>query len=197
MQQQISLPYKGGCRITNLYGAAAPAGVKYNTGRHEGLDLVGLGSKLIYACEGGTVVTVAYDRPGFGHFVVIKGNSGLYYFYCHLRFASTLKTGQSIATGALIGTEGATGQAHGAHLHLEIRRSRYDRSRTVDPCHVLKIEPKIGEVEKIEEYTDAKSSLEDLTQKDIIDSPEYWLKACEVVKNLDKLIIKLTNEILQ
>jgi len=53
--------------------------------------------------------------------------------YCHLKSASQLRVGDTVRLGDLIGVEGATGQAAGVHLHLEIYRGRVDRGEGANP----------------------------------------------------------------
>ena len=41
--------------------------------------------------------------------------------YAHL-LAATVRSGQPLAAGAMLGYEGSTGLSTGAHLHFEVRR---------------------------------------------------------------------------
>ncbi|ALJ20370.1 peptidoglycan DD-metalloendopeptidase family protein [Microbacterium sp. No. 7] len=52
---------------------------------------------------------------------------------CHLAAPSPLSRGDQVAAGAVVGAEGATGQAAGPHLHFELYRGRVDRGTGSDP----------------------------------------------------------------
>ena len=146
----MRLPYKGKCRITKLYGTKPPAGVTYRYGYHTGCDFVGVADKTIVACESGQVTANGYDSGGWGNYVKIKGaESGLTAIYCHMASRSVLAVGKLVAEGAVIGREGATGQATGSHLHLEFRKKPDDGSTAVNPCMVLGIVGQTGEVEEV------------------------------------------------
>lgn len=62
------------------------------------------------------------------------------------------------------------------------------------PGKNISIESIIKEVDKVEELTVVKA-LNILQEKEVISSPEYWIKATEVVKYLDKLIINMANKL--
>ena len=74
-------PYHSAFRITKLYGTKPPAGVTYSAGKHSGIDLVGIDDKIIRAVAGGTVYCSAFDEDGWGKYVVIKQDDGLYAIY--------------------------------------------------------------------------------------------------------------------
>lgn len=60
---------------------------------------------------------------------------------------------------------------------------------------VAAIKKYLGVGSKMPEIKDAKDAIELLCEEDIINSPEYWDKAVDVVKHLDTLIIKFANYI--
>lgn len=189
----MELPYKGRCRITKLFGTPPPIGVTYRHGYHTGLDLVGMDNKNIYACEGGKVIASGFDSGGWGNYIKVLGTqSGLCAIYCHLSRRDVL-AGEIVAATALIGCEGATGQVTGSHLHLEFRKDHTDGKTALDPCGVLGIKNLIGEAVKLEEFKTGQEVLTHWAKIELIDSPDYWLKALDIVKNLDKLLIKAAN----
>ena len=69
-----------------------------------------------YAITGGTVATFTDSTCGNG--LTLYGDDGARYTYCH---ASSLvvKSGR-VSPGTLLGFTGATGDATGAHLHLQV-----------------------------------------------------------------------------
>jgi murein DD-endopeptidase MepM/ murein hydrolase activator NlpD len=98
---------------------------------HEGVDIAGPRGTPVYAAAAGTVVTAACtstycDRdgnlnlPGYGNLVELDHGGGVHTRYGHLT-AYTVTVGQHVPAGALIGYQGATGNATGVHLHFEVR----------------------------------------------------------------------------
>jgi peptidoglycan hydrolase-like protein with peptidoglycan-binding domain len=72
----------------------------------------------VYAAKGGTARRVNETRCGYGY--TITASDGGSYTYCHLsRYVAG--SGVQVATGALIGYSGNTGNSSGPHLHLQIR----------------------------------------------------------------------------
>lgn len=102
----------------------------FKKGVHNGIDLVGTGYTLDYitAHSEGTVVAVrnnykTNDKYGssYGNYVKIKHN-GYYTLYAHMKYNSvTVKVGQKVSRGQVIGYMGNTGHSFGAHLHFEVR----------------------------------------------------------------------------
>lgn len=102
----------------------------FKKGVHNGIDLVGTGYTLDYitAHSEGTVVAVrnnykTNDKYGcsYGNYVKIKHN-GYYTLYAHMKYNSvTVRVGQKVSKGQVIGYMGNTGHSFGAHLHFEVR----------------------------------------------------------------------------
>ena len=65
-----------------------------------------------------TVVSTKSTADGYGNIVTLRDESGNTYKYAHLA-TMTVKKGQVIPPGTLIGTVGSTGDSTGAHLHFE------------------------------------------------------------------------------
>lgn len=112
-------PYKGRFRITQIKHAT-----------HDGLDMVGIDSKEIHATTDGVVVKAGWEdegdhSKGFGLYVVIKPKDKNYHFLGHLS-EITVKEGQEVELGDLVGIEGSTGRSTGSHVHFCIR---YNRSK--------------------------------------------------------------------
>lgn len=105
---------------------------------HNGIDLVatsdgktGQIDKLI-AHTGGTVVGVGYDTSA-GNYVKIQVLDDTVMVYYHMKSKSTLKIGEAVKTGQVIGTMGSTGTATGAHLHFGIKQD----DEWIDPTPYL------------------------------------------------------------
>ncbi|MEI8057230.1 MAG: M23 family metallopeptidase [Actinomycetes bacterium] len=90
--------------------------------RHTGLDFVASWGTPVRAVTNGRVVKVA-RHPGYGNVVVLETEPGVTVWYCHL--SKVLVKGGLVTAGTILGRVGASGNATGAHLHLEVRV--YDR----------------------------------------------------------------------
>lgn len=150
----MQLPYNGRCKITTLFGKKGA----WACGWHIGLDMVGLTDKNVRAIADGTITGLNVHGSSYGNSVEIKHADGKVSFYAHLKTVKVRK-GQSVKSGDEIGVEGATGNATGSHLHLEIHQGAYKYPAKgtspascpwlLDPCEVLGIEKKLGEVEEM------------------------------------------------
>lgn len=96
---------------------------------HSGIDLMAPMGSPIRAAAGGTVVYAGWYY-GYGNMVDIQHADGVVTRYAHMSaFASGIHAGTPIAAGGIIGAVGATGRAHGTHVHFEVRIN----GRAVDP----------------------------------------------------------------
>jgi murein DD-endopeptidase MepM/ murein hydrolase activator NlpD len=87
---------------------------------HNGIDLVGPYGALIKAAAGGEVVYVGWnwaDGADPAWIVVIAHAGNLKTWYAHLQPKRPVSVGQSVKKGQIVGYEGNTGHATGAHLH--------------------------------------------------------------------------------
>jgi murein DD-endopeptidase MepM/ murein hydrolase activator NlpD len=87
---------------------------------HNGIDLVGPSGAKIRAAASGIVVKCDWnwaDGPDPAWIVIIAHAGNLKTWYAHMQPSCPYKAGQSVKKGAIIGTQGATGHATGAHLH--------------------------------------------------------------------------------
>lgn len=160
----MQLPYSGRSKITTLFGKKGA----WACGWHIGLDIVGLTDKNIRAIADGIVTGLNVHGSSYGNSVEIKGTDGLISFYAHLKTVKVQK-GEQVRTGQIIGVEGATGNATGSHLHLELHQGAYKYPAKgtspascpwlVDPCEALGIEKKLGEVEEMVQLSKVKIRL--------------------------------------
>lgn len=91
------------------------------TGNHEGLDFMApLGAEVLAAADG-TVTQVSRSRKGPGNVVVIEHADGYLTRYAHLQ-DMTVKRGQKVERGAVIGHVGMSGGSFAPHLHYEVWR---------------------------------------------------------------------------
>ena len=85
---------------------------------HNGLDIKVAKGDTIYAAFDGKVRITAYQRRGYGHYVVVRHNNGIETLYAHLSKKLVIEN-QNVKAGDPIGLGGNTGRSTGAHLHFE------------------------------------------------------------------------------
>ncbi len=110
---------KGKHKVTSPFGMRTIWGSK---SMHNGIDLVGEGSTLDYiiAFADGTVEISKYSDSA-GEYVRINHGNGNYTRYLHMKKGSrTVKAGQAVKKGEVLGYMGATGNVTGAHLHFDV-----------------------------------------------------------------------------
>jgi murein DD-endopeptidase MepM/ murein hydrolase activator NlpD len=96
----------------------------YNGKGHTGVDFgVSMGTKVKSALGGvvsGTGNTdLARGCASYGKWVMVKHPNGMSTLYAHLSLIS-VKTGQAVSTGGLLGYSGNTGYSTGPHLHFGV-----------------------------------------------------------------------------
>jgi murein DD-endopeptidase MepM/ murein hydrolase activator NlpD len=100
-------------------------------GGHSGLDIAGpYGAPVVAATEGR--VTQAGPSYGYGNYICIQRTASFRTCYAHLSTIS-VRPGQSVFRGMVIGNEGSTGESTGAHLMFEV----YQNGRAVNPFNYL------------------------------------------------------------
>lgn len=107
-------------------GAQITSGMGYRWGKqHKGYDLAAPSGTPLYAYFPGKVTHIGIDgtssSAGYGNWVVWKDDIyGAYHFFGHMRDRPSVKVGQVINQGTLMGYVGSTGRSKGPHLHWEI-----------------------------------------------------------------------------
>lgn len=122
---------------------------------HSGLDIAGgrgIGQVNIVASKSGVVVypkkndatncptNAGYSNcgGGYGNYVIIQHTDGNYTLYAHMDANSiTVKAGESVEQGQVIGKMGSSGYSTGAHLHFEVREGQNTSSSAVDPLKYI------------------------------------------------------------
>lgn len=115
-------PVKG-TYISSRYGDTEGRG-----NGHCGLDIAAPKGTKILACGDGTVKLASESYYGYGKLVIIDHGNGVQTYYGHCS-KLCVTTGQKVKAGDKIAEVGATGQATGPHLHLEVRIN----GKTVNP----------------------------------------------------------------
>lgn len=87
---------------------------------HHGVDMSLCVGDTVRAAVSGTVETIAYDRDGYGNYVVMSHPGGMETIYGHLLYALVTE-GEFIYSGQPLAIGGNTGNSTGPHLHFEVR----------------------------------------------------------------------------
>lgn len=101
--------------------------ILHRTRLHAGIDFGAPSGTPVHAAASGIVIASQYMR-GFGNTVMIAHGSNLSTVYGHLSRYS-VRAGQRVEKGQVIGAVGATGLATGPHLHFEV----HVNGRAVNP----------------------------------------------------------------
>jgi murein DD-endopeptidase MepM/ murein hydrolase activator NlpD len=86
---------------------------------HAGIDVSAPSGAQLVSVGSGTVIS-AGRRGGYGNCVMIDHGDGLVSVYAHMK-SIAVRVGQTVTTGASVGTVGSTGLSTGPHLHFEVR----------------------------------------------------------------------------
>jgi len=108
-------------RISSRFSVARLHPVLGRMRAHKGVDYAAPMGTPIYAAGDGVVQFKGWEN-GYGNFVLIRHNRDISTAYGHMsRFASSLRKGERVRQGQVIGYVGMTGLATGPHLHYEFR----------------------------------------------------------------------------
>ncbi len=98
---------------------------------HPGLDIAGDRGQPVYSTAAGRVTHVGY-QGAYGNLIVVDHGFGLETKYGHLsRFS--VKKGQQVKRGDVLGLIGSTGRTTGSHLHYEVHAN----GRLLNPLQLL------------------------------------------------------------
>jgi murein DD-endopeptidase MepM/ murein hydrolase activator NlpD len=101
--------------VTNSFGASRGGGTR----RHQGNDIMAPQGTPILAVNSGTITRTG--SGGLGGIALYLWDGSTEYYYAHLSRLS-VRSGQKVSAGQLVGSNGDTGNAQGGppHLHFEI-----------------------------------------------------------------------------
>ena len=118
-------------RITSPQGQRN-TGIKGASTNHKGVDIGGVGyTTSVLATKAGVVIT-AERSSSYGNYVVISHGPGNRTLYAHMSSLS-VKEGDTVTQGQVIGITGSTGISSGPHLHYEI----FENDSRVNPLDYL------------------------------------------------------------
>lgn len=121
MPKEYKIDLRHFCMPTPSRLITSNYGYRRTFGRmHKGLDIKVYIGDTIRAAFSGKVRIVAYERGGYGKYIVIRHPNGLETVYGHLS-KQIVKEDQIVQAGEPIGLGGNTGRSTGSHLHFETR----------------------------------------------------------------------------
>lgn len=136
------LPFTGDFKVTCEYGRK---GTAWASGIHQGIDLVGITNKKVYAICPGVVERAGYDKGGFGNYVRIKEDGTENRIYLAHLDKIYVKVGQRVTYTTVVGLMGSTGNSTGPHTHVEIREFRNGVAvRKLNPANYMGIPNKVS-----------------------------------------------------
>lgn len=115
-------------RGATLLGFTAPG----NADSHNGIDLAAEAGAPVKAAAAGKVVFAGDEPKLYGTLVVLEHGNGWHSAYGHLSSVS-VKVGDRVAAGDVVGKAGQTGAAHRPALHFEIRKD----NMPLDPARLI------------------------------------------------------------
>lgn len=89
---------------------------------HAGMDFSAKTGTPIYATGDGKIIKVKRSRRGHGNHVIIDHGFGYKTLYAHMS-KYTIKRGQKVNRGDIIGYVGNTGMSTAPHLHYEVHKN--------------------------------------------------------------------------
>lgn len=89
---------------------------------HAGMDFSAPTGTEIYATAKGRVAEIGYNSGGYGNRIVIEHGYGYETLYAHMS-AFSVKKGETVQRGQVIGYVGNTGKSVGPHLHYEVHKN--------------------------------------------------------------------------
>ena len=107
-------------------------GAKTNGKQNDGINVAVPEGTPIKAADDGVVAYAGNELKGYGNLVLVRHASGYVSAYAHAS-EITVKRGDTIKRGQVVGKAGQTGDVTSPQLHFEIRKG----SAPVDPLQFL------------------------------------------------------------
>jgi murein DD-endopeptidase MepM/ murein hydrolase activator NlpD len=107
-------------------------GPRPNGGQNDGINVAVPQGTPIKSAEDGVVAYAGNELKGYGNLVLIRHSNGFVTAYAHAS-ELTVKKGEQVKRGQVIGKSGATGNVTAPQLHFEVRKG----ATPVDPMQYL------------------------------------------------------------
>ena len=127
---RMAWPVPSSSRVTSPYGMRRSP-ISGRNEFHSGIDIGAPNGTNFIAADGG-VVTFSGWMNGFGNTIIIDHGDGISTLYAH-NSRNTVRVGESVVAGQVIGNIGSTGWSTGPHSHFEVRFN----GQHVDPMSFL------------------------------------------------------------
>ena len=129
----IFIPPVSNSKITSRYGMRMHPVLGYEK-MHRGDDYqASLNSPIVATADG--QIDFIGEKGDYGNYIRINHKSGLQTAYAHLnKYSKSIKRGDSIKQGEIIGYAGSSGLSTGPHLHYEVIRN----GEKIDPSNFTK-----------------------------------------------------------
>ena len=128
-------------RISSPYGMRQDPMDQSKTAMHNGIDFAAKQGEPVQAVLPGTIKAIK-NEPGFGNKIEVQHKDGSISYYAHLdKIDPSLKPGDAIPEGTLIGTVGTTGKSTGPHVEFGVRDKN---GNPVDPTVLFKSPQQAG-----------------------------------------------------
>ena len=98
---------------------------------HSGIDLAVSPYTKVLSCGAGKIIKASYNRTN-GNYIIIDHENKYKSYYGHLSKVS-VKYGDKVNKGQVIGLSGNTGMSTGPHIHFQISYN----GKTIDPLTII------------------------------------------------------------
>jgi len=160
-------PLKSFKRISSKFSNSRVHPILEEKRSHKGLDYAAKLGTEVRAVADGKVLVKNYSES-FGNLIAIAHTNNIETRYGHLlKFSSSIKVGDQVKKGEIIGYVGMTGLATAPHLHFEF----LENGKQVDPRKMASMSYALDSNEK----------------KEFVNTTTQYLKALEEFKDLEKL----------
>ena len=123
----------GNCEVTQGYNS-----------NHHANDIVGggytldnvvahSGGKIIFFQDGYNNMPGSTGNASYGNCVKIDHGNGYYTLYAHMQKGLSVRNGEYVKKGQVLGYMGNSGNANGSHLHFEV----WEGNNRIDPTNYL------------------------------------------------------------
>lgn len=111
----------------------------WNDGPYCNQPIVAIEDGIVVSCADGYGNTYPGQRI-YGNYVCISHGDGWWSMYGHLLKGLTVRQGERVRKGQVVGYMGNSGYSNGQHLHFELRKGENRKAASIDPIDYLFVE---------------------------------------------------------